>query len=118
MEDNLAERLNKIVNLIDEKHQNDPTVMELLDEMAKLMMENELETIDFLEGQSVHHERIIRRINTYFDDIVCEFHSNQLADTIISLLVRYPNNDVLKYNVGLAVKIINNIKGMHDSLDP
>jgi hypothetical protein len=110
MNDELVERLNNIVNLIDKRHQNDPVVIELLDEMAELMMKNELETINFLEGQSIYHERIIRRINTYFDDIAIEFHSNSMAAAMTSLIDRYPNNEVLKYNVDIAIKIMENME--------
>jgi hypothetical protein len=110
MMDKLTQTLNEIVDLIESRHYNDPIVAELLEKMAKILMEDELVTINFLKSQSIYHEHIIRWVNTYFDDIACEFHSNQMADAMISLVTRYPNDNVLKYNVDLAVKIINNIK--------
>jgi hypothetical protein len=110
MLDILTQQLSKLVDKIESRHPNDPSVTDWIHEMIELMLKDEKETIDFFNRCSHDHARIIYWSSPCFDDIACEFYSSEMAHAMLALIPKYPEDDGLQNNVQMAINIIYNIQ--------
>ncbi|AFY96194.1 hypothetical protein [Chamaesiphon minutus] len=108
--DIFIQKLHNIVNEIESRHPNDPEKIVLLNRMTELMLEDEKRTIDFLENCNTNHARIIYWLSPWFDDIACQFYSDKVADAMISLIDKYPEDIMLQSDVQIAIDVIRNIQ--------
>ena len=106
----LDRQLGELVEEIESKHFNDPSQMELLEEMARLMMNDEQTTIDFLNNCNANHARIIDWLCPFFDDIVYKFPSDEMINAMTSIIDIYPENQILPRNVQYAIDVMDTIQ--------
>lgn len=106
----LTQQLSELVDKIESRHPNDPSVTDWIHEMIELMLKDEKETIDFLNKCSNDHAQIIYWASPLFDDIACEFHSSEMVYAMLALIPKYPEDEGLQRNVQMAINIIHNIQ--------
>ena len=102
----LEGQLSELVEKVESKDCNDPSQMELLEEMAMLMMNDEQVTIDFLNNCKANHSRIIDWLCPFFDDIVYKFPSNEMINAMTSTINKYSENQILPRNVQYAIDVV------------
>jgi hypothetical protein len=109
----LTQKLNNIVSKIETRKPYYENIEEWLHEMTELMLQNEQETILFFNKCKETEARIIYWLSPCFDDIACQFYSNDMIDAMTCLIEKYPEDDGLKRDVIIATNIIHNIQNNH-----
>jgi hypothetical protein len=117
MYDLLSQELTELVKNIDSRHPDDPDVTKWLHQMADLITNNEQKTIAFFRDCGISHERIIYWLSPFFDDLANEFSSDEMIESIKSLITKYPKDTGLSNDVKVAIEIMYRMRDTSGDLD-
>jgi sulfur relay (sulfurtransferase) DsrC/TusE family protein len=104
IDNNLVCKLNGLVDNIESRKPYYLEIEDWLQEMVDLMTEDSDTTIIFFEECNSSHTQIISWLSPFFDDIYCKFPSSKMADTMKSLVDKFPEISYLANEVELALR--------------
>jgi hypothetical protein len=115
MQTDIIQKFNLLVEKIESRKPYYVEIGDWLDEMIGLMLQDSLQTLDFLNNCDQTHERIIFWLSPLFDEITFKYPDDEIADAMQSLVEKYPQCTMLQQNVDMAIKILRNVQADPDS---
>lgn len=84
----MKEQIEEIIKKIENKHLNDPTKSDDMDEIINVLSQNVSETVKTINELS---ENAIDWISVFFEDISWKFKSPQFIEAIEKLIIKFPD---------------------------
>jgi hypothetical protein len=101
MPTSLEIKIDEIVNYSELLHPNDPGIMKYFDQVRVLLLEDEEETIHFL--QECKNKNTMSWIAGLLDCLPGKFPSQDLINVFELLVDRYPDDPIHLLNLNLAI---------------
>jgi hypothetical protein len=101
----LSRQLYELVNKIESRHFNDPSVTIWLNKMLELLLENEKKTIDFFHQCNASHLHIVYWISPQLEDIIGNFPSKEMLNSIMALASLYAEDKSIQSGIQSAINL-------------
>lgn len=99
----MKETITKIIEEIQQKHHNDPTISVDLEKIEAILVKNITETIACLNELS---ENEISWISSCFETVSAKLQSKEFITCLKQLVKKYPNIKFLREDVQDAIDVI------------
>lgn len=97
MKENILEILNRIKN----KYLNDPTISDEKDLIVELFLQDIYEAINIINELD---ENSLEWISSRFEELSYKLQSKEFVTCVKNLLIKFPNNAILKQDVKEAIE--------------
>lgn len=97
----MKKKILEILSRIKSKHLNDPILSDEKDLIVELFLRNTNEAIGIINELD---EDSLEWISSRFEELSYKIQSKEFVDCVKSLLIKFPNNSILKEDVQEAIE--------------